>query len=323
MNSLRLAWSPSGNRAHHHQPMARCWSRLRLTKTGDMDDPGSGPVEHEIVELAGVIIVEGKGPIIGGYEIVPGDPMAFVDRAERPAGVFQDRHEAGSGPVEQEMVGPAAMVKVEGQGAVAGGFEVVPSNSLAFVDRNKSSLQVLQNRDGPRTWAIEHQVIQLAAVIVVEGKSLAVRALQVVDAGALRRIALRAYRRKGASGVRENFHGSCGGAIEHQMIQLAAVIVIEGKYLIGRGVPDHGVWIACRVFVHRRKDSVAVIPENGDDPCTEPIEREMVLSATVAVVQGDDPVGGGLEIVLREAVAFINGDEGAAGILHKDDDPLA
>src|SRR5215468_457763 len=225
MNSLRLAWSPSGNRAHHHQPMARCWSRLRLTKTGDMDDPGSGPVEHEIVELAGVIIVEGKGPIIGGYEIVPGDPMAFVDRAERPAGVFQDRHEAGSGPVEQEMVGPAAMVKVESQGAVAGGFEVVPSNSLAFVDRDKSPLQVLQNRDGPRT-----------------------------------------------------------GAIEHQVIQLAAVIVVEGKNLIGRGVPDHGVWIACRVFVHRRKDSVAVILENGDDPCIEPIEREMVLSAAVAVV---------------------------------------
>src|SRR5262252_9751634 len=94
--------------------------------------------------------------------------------------------------------------------------------------------------DGPSTRAIEHQVIQLAAVIVVEGKSLAVRAFQLVDAGSLRRSVLRAHRCESASGVRENLHRPCAGAIEHQMIQLAAVIVIEGKYLIGRGVAGTG-----------------------------------------------------------------------------------
>jgi hypothetical protein len=42
------------------------------------------------MQLAGVIIVEGKGPIIGRYEVVPGDPMAFVDRAEGPTSIFQN-----------------------------------------------------------------------------------------------------------------------------------------------------------------------------------------------------------------------------------------
>jgi hypothetical protein len=39
--------------------------RLRLTKAGDLDESRPRPVEHEMVELAGVIIVEGKGTIAG------------------------------------------------------------------------------------------------------------------------------------------------------------------------------------------------------------------------------------------------------------------
>ena len=49
-------------------------AKLRSTKTGDLDESRPGPVEHDMVELAGVIIVEGKGTIGRRQEIVSGDP---------------------------------------------------------------------------------------------------------------------------------------------------------------------------------------------------------------------------------------------------------
>ena len=52
---------------------------------------GSGSAEHEVVELAGVIIVEGKATSAVRQEIVSGDPVAFVDRVESSANVFQNR----------------------------------------------------------------------------------------------------------------------------------------------------------------------------------------------------------------------------------------
>jgi hypothetical protein len=89
------------------------------------------------------------------------------------------------------------------------------------------------------------------------------------------------------------------------MIQLAAVIIIEDKYLTGRRVLNRGTWTACGAFVDRRKDSVAVIPENGNNAFIEPIKREMVLSAAVVIVEGDDAVSGGLESELPEALASV------------------
>ena len=45
---VRLTRHGSGRRA----PVVRCGSRLRLTKTGDLDESGPRPVEHEMVELS-------------------------------------------------------------------------------------------------------------------------------------------------------------------------------------------------------------------------------------------------------------------------------
>jgi len=48
-----------------------------------------------------------------------------------------DMDASGPGPVEQEVVELAAMVIVEGNGVIRGGFEIEASNSLAFVHWDK------------------------------------------------------------------------------------------------------------------------------------------------------------------------------------------
>jgi hypothetical protein len=66
-----------------------------------------------MVELAGVIMVEGKTDR-RQMRIVSANPMDFVDGLKVPR-CFSNRHDPGAGQVEQEVVEPAAKVMVEGK----------------------------------------------------------------------------------------------------------------------------------------------------------------------------------------------------------------
>src|SRR5260370_29704634 len=106
-----------------------------------------------MVELAAAVVVERKGPIGGGLQVVAPDSAAriplCIDGSEGPPGVLQNLDRARARPIQHEMVELAAAVVVERKGPISRGPQVVapdsPARSPLCVDWSEGPPRVLRN----------------------------------------------------------------------------------------------------------------------------------------------------------------------------------
>ena len=86
----------------------------------NLEKPGAGPVKQEMIQTARVLVVKRKRAILGRIDFGAADTVAFIHRDKGPAGVLQDDRAPLARPVEQQVIGLAAVVIVEGEELVGG-----------------------------------------------------------------------------------------------------------------------------------------------------------------------------------------------------------
>jgi len=91
-------------------------------------------VENYMVLLSATVIIEGKGAVRSGFEIittnaVPGITLV-IDGGEIATLVADDPDSASARPVEDDVVQLATAVIIECKGEIPGGFEVIPGNTV-------------------------------------------------------------------------------------------------------------------------------------------------------------------------------------------------
>lgn len=102
------------------------------------DGTSAGSVENYMVLLAATVIIEGKGAVRSGFEIIttnaaPGITL-LIDGGEIVTTLVADDPDSASArPVEDDVVQLAAAVIIESEGAIPGGFEVIPGNTVPGV----------------------------------------------------------------------------------------------------------------------------------------------------------------------------------------------
>lgn len=101
------------------------------------DGAEAGSVENYMVLLAAAVIIEGKGAVRSGFEIITtnADPgiTLLIDGGEIVTLVADDPDSASARPVEDDVVQLATAVIIECKGAIPGGFEVIPGNTVPGV----------------------------------------------------------------------------------------------------------------------------------------------------------------------------------------------
>lgn len=102
------------------------------------DGTSTGSVESYMVLLATTVIIEGKGAVRSRFEIITTNATSgitlLIDGGEVVTTLVADDPDCASArPVEDDVVQLAAAVIIESEGAVAGGFEVIPSDTVPGV----------------------------------------------------------------------------------------------------------------------------------------------------------------------------------------------
>jgi hypothetical protein len=97
------------------------------------------------------------------------------------------------------------------------------------IDRAESPAAVRENPDRPRSWTVKNQVIEFPAIVEIEGKRTVHGRANIVAPNAVARIALMIDGAESAVAVLEDPDRPRSGSIECKVIELAAVVVIEGK----------------------------------------------------------------------------------------------
>src|SRR5437773_2474122 len=123
------------------------------------------------------------------------------------------------------------MIIIKSECAIAGRRKIISSDTAPWiplaVDRREVAILVLQYEDGTLARSIQHNVVQLSAVVVVECKSPICRRLQIIPSDALSGIPLMVDRREGTIFVFQDPKRASAGSIEHDVIQLPTVIIVE------------------------------------------------------------------------------------------------
>jgi len=91
-----------------------------------------------MVLFADVVIIEGEDTISGGFEVVSGDADAWVTllidgREGTVVVVTQNPYSACSGTIETKKVKLSIPIVIEGEGSISSGFEVITSNTAAWI----------------------------------------------------------------------------------------------------------------------------------------------------------------------------------------------
>ena len=226
-----------------------------------------------MIRTAGRVGVEGENLIRRGPQVVPADTFARVafpvHRREIPAVVSEDPQRAGARPVQYNVVAVAAVVVVEGERTVGLGAQIVSRDAIAWVafpvHGGKGAIVVLENPNRAGAGSIKDDVILLPAVVVVERKGQVVRRAEIVPAEAFAGVAFPVHRREVPAVISEDPERPCTRPVQRDVVQLAAVVVIESKPPVGRRaeiIPaDAFAWVAFPV--HRCEGSVRILL---DDP---------------------------------------------------------
>jgi hypothetical protein len=139
-------------------------------------------------------------------------------------------------------------------------------------------------------------------VIVVKREGAVAGVAEVVPANPSSRCPHRIDRRERAGVVPQNPHRPLSGPIEDEMILPADVAVVEGEDPIGgiRQVVAADAVSGSALLIDRR-ERPSVVPQDPDRALTRPIEHEMIESAAMGVVKGEDPIGGIRQVVVADA----------------------
>ena len=95
-------------------------------------------VENHMVLLSATVIIEGKGAVRSGFEIIttnadPGITLLINGGEIIVTLVTDDPDGASARPVEDDVVQLSTAVIIECKGEIPGGFEVIPGNTVPGV----------------------------------------------------------------------------------------------------------------------------------------------------------------------------------------------
>jgi len=271
-------------------------------------------IEGKVILFADVIVIKGKDAIGSGFEIVSTNSDAWIalsiDGREGALIVLQNPDGARSGTIEGEIVEFPASIVVKGQGAISSGFEVISSNAVARItlpiDRQESALIVLQNPNGARSRAIQHEVVKFTGVLVIKCKDLIGGGFEVISPYADTWITLLVDSLENSIVVSQNPYRSCTRAVENDMVKFSAVVVIEGEGAIGGGfqvIPGYAVaWVTFPIHGHER---AIVVANNPYGARSGAIEYEVIKFTAVVVIEGEGEISGGFKIVPSNSSAWI------------------
>jgi len=218
--------------------------------------------------VGAIVVIKGKRPIGRGFQVISTNANAWitlvVDRREVPFLVTQNPYSARARAVENEVVGFIAVAVIECEDSVAGGFQVISTNAIAWItlaiDRREIAVIVMQNPYGARSRAIQTKVVLFAAVIVVERKGPISFGFEVITPNAIAWIALVIDGRKIALIVAQDPYGARSRTIENEVVLFTAVVIIESEGEICGGfqiVSTNAIaWIT--LAVDRREIAVIV-----------------------------------------------------------------
>ena len=102
------------------------------------DGTSAGSIESYMVLLAATVIIEGKGAVRSGFEIITSDAVPgitlLIDGGEIVTTLVADDPDGASArSVEDDVVQLAAAVIIESEGAIAGRFEVIPGDTVSGI----------------------------------------------------------------------------------------------------------------------------------------------------------------------------------------------
>ena len=99
-----------------------------------------------MVKFTAVVVIEGKGAIGMGFQVISSNVLTWMallkDRDESAIVVAYNPYRPRSRAIEHKMIRFSAVVVVESEGEISGGFKVVSGNAAAritlFVDRREN-----------------------------------------------------------------------------------------------------------------------------------------------------------------------------------------
>ena len=255
-------------------------------------------------------VIKRERAIARGLEVVAPDTVAgvslMIDWPERTPIVTEDPHGSRSGSVKREMIEVAGAIIIEGEGEVSWRLEVVAPDTGARVslaiDWLERATAIPEDPDCPRSRSVERKMVLLFAVIVIECKGTIGRRLQIVTANTAAGIALTIDRRERAAGVFEN--PKCTGAwtIKRDVVEFAAVVVIEGEGLICFRFQIIATNSVARISLTIDGGERAVaIPENPECACARTIKCDVVELPTVVIVESECTIGRRFKIITANA----------------------
>ncbi len=179
------------------------------------------------------------------------------------------------------MVRVSIPIVIEGEGPISSGFKVITPNATAWhallIDGHKSTVDIAQDPYSARSRAIENEVVEFTAVLVINGEDSIGRGFEVVSANAVAWITLLVDGREIAIIVTQNPYSARARAVEDEMVKFTAVVVIEGKGAISCGSEvistDANAWIALLKDGH---ESALVVAYNPYRASSRAIEHEVI-----------------------------------------------
>ena len=141
-------------------------------------------------------------------------------------------------------------------------------------------------------------MVELAAVVVVEGESSVGGRLEVVAADAIAGVSLAVYWGEDAVDVLKDPKRPGAGSVESDVVEFTTMVVVESEGDVVGGAEIVTSYSRARIAlaVDGREDPVVVL-EDPDGACASAVEDEMIKFPTVVVVESEGGVVRGAEIV--------------------------
>jgi hypothetical protein len=270
--------------------------------------------EYDMVKFAAVVVIEGETAIGSGSEVISSNALAgitlLVDGLEVATIVTQNPYSTRARAIEGKVILLADVIIIEGKDAIGSRFEIVSSNSDAWIalliDGRESALVVAQNPDGARSGTIEGKIVKFPASIVIKGQGPISGGSEVISTDADAWITLLIDGRESAIVVAQNPYGTSARAIQHKMIKFTGVLIIKCKDLIGRGFEVISTYTS--TWITLLVDSLEIsilVTQNPYRSCARAVENDMVKFAAVVVIEGEGAIGRGFQIIPGYAMAWI------------------
>jgi hypothetical protein len=270
--------------------------------------------EYNMVKFAAVVVIEGEGAIGSGSEVISRNALAgitlAIDGLEVAIIVTQNPYSTRARAIEGKVILFADVIVIEGKDAIGSGFEIVSSNSDAWIalsiDGREVALVVAQNPDGARSGTIECEIVKFPASIVIKGQGPISGGPEVISSNASAWITLLIDRRESAVIIAQNPNCARSWAIQHKVVEFTGVLVIICKDLIGRGFEvispyaDTGITL----LVDSLENSI-LVSQNPYRSCARAVENDVVKFSAVVVIEGEGAIGRGFQVIPGYAVAWV------------------